>query len=313
VFDRIFAAGIRRTIRRSIRRAAALSFCLLLLTTACKTSDDATAAAQQMSDTATALGDYYATLLKLVKETGQLNQVQEAMLSIPYGDADKKRIADAAAEIAKREEVAEGLSDLADSFTSLTTPDAATAASNSAASLQTEVDSIQGIGVAGTVVDALSGAMGTLVKALQEHKEREAARAMSSTIAALDAFFKKEMPVYESLDTDYLTMAQSLATNLVDRGQVDESYYVKDVLGPFDITPSVTAPDLKAKIDVLAKAHIAATAEERKKRFKKASAAMEAALAEMARRVDLVAGDKPMSFRLPPGPLTTVQQWIEKN
>lgn len=289
--------------------AIAVSLCSLVAVTACKTSKDASAAAAQMTETAEALGAYYAALHSTVKQTGQLYIVQEAMVGIPYGDADKKQIADAAAELAKREELAETLSSLATAFSGLTGSKASTSATTSATALQAEVDSLKNIGSAATVADALSAATGTLVKALQEGKEREAAKAMAGTISALDDLFKKEKPACESLGAAYYNLAQSLAKNLIDRGQVDESFYVKDALGPFGLTANVTSPDLKAKIDVIAKANIDSIAEEKQKHFYKASDAMEKALGEMSRRIDLVAGEKPMTIRAVPASLTTVNQW----
>ncbi|HEY0760714.1 MAG TPA: hypothetical protein VGD59_15810 [Acidisarcina sp.] len=286
-----------------------LPLCVLLLVNGCKTSEDATAAATQMTTTASALVDYYAALEKLMKKTDELNRLQEAMLTIPYQQPDRKQIADQAAEFEKREQMAEELTQLAGAFTSLASPAAAQAATDSTTKLQTELASIKQLTPATDEINAMTGAMQLLVSAIQQHKEREAAKAMAATLTGLDGFFLKEMRANESLDSQFVTLAGSLATNLVDQGQIDESSYVQDALGSFDLTARVTDPGIKARIDVLAKAHIAARGDAEKRRFARASTGMEQALAEMARRVNTVASDKAMKSRLAPPSLADVAKW----
>jgi hypothetical protein len=285
------------------------SLSLLLVASGCKTSEDSTAAATQMAATSKALAAYYTTLHKRLEQTDHLYAVQEAILSIPYSDADKSRMADAAAEIEARAKMADKLAELSESFGDLASPDTAKAASTSAAALGTELETIKSLQPASSTIDTLTGATQFLVTVIQERKERQAAKAMASVITDLEALFNKEMPNYNSLNAQYITTAQALANTLVQGGQVDESYFLRDTLGPFQLTPKVTTPELQAKFAGLAKHRIELTAAEEKTQFETVSAAMDQALAEMSRRVNLVANEQPMTFRLPPVSVTTVQQW----
>ena len=284
----------------------------LLCTTGCKTSEDSKAAAAQMTETAQALSEYYASLGELLKKTDQLYIVEEALLGLSYGDAPKKQIADSIAEIEKREKMAKNLASLADTFTHLTSPDAVNDAVTSATALQTELGTIKALNGASAEIGALTGSTQVLLTALQEHKEREAAKGMSKTVSGLDALFSKEMPGYESIDDQYLREAADFTRSLVQDGDVEESHFLKDTLTLFDLAPGVASPEARKKLDALALKQIQAKSDEQKTAFNDSTVAMEKSLSEMSRRIDLVANEKPMTFRAAPQSLATVKKHSAK-
>ncbi len=105
---------------RRTRMAAQMVVLAGLLLGGCKTTDDASAAATQMSSTAKALTDYYAAQEKILDATDVGNRMGEALFSRPYADAAKENIRTMREAAEQRGKLAEELTTLAQNFAKLT-------------------------------------------------------------------------------------------------------------------------------------------------------------------------------------------------
>ena len=307
-----FPIAIPRAWRRTIAASVLLS--CLFFAGGCKTSDDAAAAATQLTATAKSLTDYYSALDTILAETDQLNEVQVVLYEIPYDTPTKAMIADTRAEIQKREALAKGLTDLAQSFAKLTGSTASTDASASAAKLETEVESLKPIKfkMSSEEQNGMKIAIGLVVTAIQEHKEREAARGISQFATALDGFFAKEALDYESIGKDYAVISSSLAKSLLQNGQTDPSGYFKVTLDPYGLIPEVTDTKLRGKLEKLAEGQVDQKAQALQDSQKSATDDMEKSLKQMSDRIKLVADEKPMEVRIPPITLANVEKWASQ-
>jgi len=301
-----------RIYRRAI--AAATMLLCLLASGGCKTSDDAAAAATQLTATAKSLTDYYSALETMLTESDQLNTVQEVLYGIPYDAPTKAVIADTKAEMHKRAELAKALSELAQSFAKLTSATSSTDAANSASSLETEVESLNltQSKLSDNERSLMKLAIGQVVTAIQEHKEREAARGIDQFTVALSNFFAKEESDYQSIGDQYAVVSHSLAVTLLQRGQTDPSGFFKVALDPYGLTPEVSDPTLKAKIGKIAEQQADQKAADLQTAQKLADAEMEKSLKTMADRIHLVATGKPMELRIPPVTVANVEKWASQ-
>jgi hypothetical protein len=307
----------RRTVlrRRSAHGAAAFLFLACFFSSGCKTSDDAAAAAAQLTATAQSLTNYYSALDTILTSTDQLNSVQVVLYGIPYDDAAKAQISDARTEIQKRAAVANSLTNLAQNFAKLTGSTAATDASASAGKLEDEVKTL---GASKTFASTspemviLNDTIGAIVKAIQEKKERDAAKSVSQFAQALDELFAKEAPVYESLNTQYVALSSSLAETMLTKGQTDPTGFFKVALNPYALTPEVTDSSLKDGVAKIAVNQVKDTATALNKSQKDATESMEQSLKQMAGRIDLVANDKPMQASTAPATLADVEKWASQ-
>ena len=281
----------------------------LSLITGCKTSDDAMAAAAQMSTTAKALSDYYTAAGTTVANTDQLFSLEVQLLSKPYNPANQKLIKDNASELAKRAELANDLATLADDFAKLTGSTASADVSAAAARCETEVDSLTSHNASTAEQSALKDALQVLVKTVQERKERESAKVIDQVAQDLTNFFVKEIPLWNSNELVYLQQTTEVANYLADHDGIDNTSFLKTALDPLNLTPSVASPELKAQLVPLTKQQIADRAAALNDAYQKATDAMTKSLQEMSQRIHLVAEDKPMGFRRPPITIATVEQW----
>jgi hypothetical protein len=116
--------------------------------------------------------------------------------------------------------------------------------------------------------------------------------------------------VYDTIGSNYANVTKSLAQALISQGQVDPSPFLNAVFSPYGLTPQLTDPTLKSKVQAVLAAQVdeksiaLATAQQT------ATVNMEKSLAEMASRIHLVATDKPMAIRAAPITLAEVQNWI---
>jgi hypothetical protein len=298
--------------RRSI--AASIILPCLFLAGGCKTSDDAAAAATQLTATAKSLTDYYSALDTILAETDQLNAVQVVLYEIPYDAPTKAMIADTRAEIQKRAALAKDLTGLAQSFAKLTGSTASTDASASAAKLETEVESLKltKTKMSSDEQNVMKAAIGLVVTAIQERKEREAARGISQFATALDGFFAKEAPDYESIGKDYASISSSLAKSLLQNRQTDPSGFFKVALDPYGLVPEVTDAKLRDKLEKLAEEQVDQKAQALQDSQKSATDDMEKSLKQMSDRIKLVADDKPMEVRIAPITLANVEKWASQ-
>jgi phage host-nuclease inhibitor protein Gam len=300
----------RAKLKGQFRAFAILFLATLFLATGCKTSDDAVAAATQMSATAKALSDYYTALNTILSNTDQLYILNQQLTSRPYTAENRQLMKNNQAELAKRAALAADFSTLAAEFAKLSGSTAAADVSASAVKLQTEVDSLASVKASTGEQNMLKSALEIFVKAIQEHKEREAARAICDIAKGLTALFIKEGEVWNSVETNYTRIAANLAVYLVDHDATDNSGLLKVALDPFGLTPSSSTSDLKALLTPLAKQQIATRTAALDDSYVKATDAMTKSLQEMTKRISAVAEDKPMAFRMPPLTVDLVEKWV---
>jgi hypothetical protein len=293
-----------------IRKATAAVFlgCLVLIS-GCKTSEDAAAAATQMSATAKSLSDYYAVLGTIVFETDQIHSLNEALYSKPYSAKSRQELKTTQAELAKRITLAADLSTLAGSFAKLTGSTAPADVAAAGNKLETEVDNLASYKASTGEQNAIKSALQLFVTAVQAHKEHEAAQAMDSLASGLSALFDKEADSWKSSDDVYVQLAATLAGNIADQNAVDSAALLKPALDPFGLTSSAPAPDLNTKLTPLVKEQISARQAALLASYSNATDAMSKSLQEMSQRIHMVATDKPMAFRLPPVTVATVETW----
>ena len=299
-----------------VRRYGLAATCVFLaciaLASGCKTSDDATAAASQLTATAKGLTDYYSALDTILGETDQLYTIQGALVAAaPYDAATRGLVMNTRAEIKKREAIAASLTTLAQSFARLAGSTAPADVAASASNLETEVASIKPIGTTmnSEEQNLMKIAIESLVKAVQEHKEREAAKAIEIFTGALTTFFATEEPDCNSIGESYVAVSRSMAIYLVKHGQTDPSDLLKVVFDPYSLTAHVTDAGFKAKILTIAEQQINQKADALEAAQKSAGNSMEESLKEMVARIHTVADDKPMSVRMPPVTLSNVEKW----
>jgi hypothetical protein len=296
-------------LNRSATAFAGALFCCLVLLAGCKTSQDAASAATQMSATAKSLSDYYAALGVILSDTDQIYSINDKLYSKPYSDESRKALKTTQAELAKRVELAADLSTLAGDFAKLTGSKAPTDVAAACSKLQTEADGLASYNPSAVEQNMIKSALQLLVTAIQEHKEREAARAMDSLAGGLSSLFDKEAPAWNSVDNVYASLAANLARSLVDQYAVDNTSLLKPALEPFGLTPAPASADINSKLAPLAKQQIADRQAALESSYTRATDAMSKSLKEMSQRIHMVAEDKPMAYRAPPVTVSTVEKW----
>lgn len=301
-----------RSCRNPRIAAASMLFCLAFISS-CKSSDDAAAAATQLTATASSLTSYYSALDTILSATDQLYQIQAVVNPFaPYDAQTKGYVTDTAAEIQKREKLAAALTALADEFAKLSGSTAGTDASTAAGNLESAVAGLNAPGVSMSAgnVNLMKEAVELIVKAVQEHKERQAAAAIDKFTTALDTWFQSEEPLYNTIGSGYANITKSIAQALIRQGQVDPSAFLNAVFSPYGLTPQLTDPVLKGKVQTILAAQVDQKSAALATAQQTATTAMEKSLREMASRIHLVATDKPMAMRAAPITLTEVQNWV---
>ena len=296
-------------LRATARAVAILILTACFLGTGCKTSDDAAAAATQMSATAKALSDYYAALGTILVNTDQIYDLNERLLSKPYTAENRQLLKNNEAELAKRAVLSADFSTLASQFAALSGSTAPADVAASAVNLETEVESLKSATLCNSDQNALTFALKQFVTAIKEHKERDAARAMDNFAQGLATLFTHEGAVWNSVEAVHTQVAANLAVYLVDNDGTDNSALLKVALHPFGISPATPAGDLNAALIPLAKQQIATRTAALDDSYAKATDAMSKSLQEMSDRIHTVAEDKPMPLRMAPIALGTVEKW----
>jgi hypothetical protein len=275
----------------------------------CKTSDDAKAASEQMAVTAKTLCDYYASVRGLLADTDQIHLLNKALADKPYSPAVQGLVKKTEAELDKRVALADQLSKLADSFAKLNSSTAAADVAASAGKLDAAIEALEPMKSTSTEQAAIKVALKLLVTAVQEKKEREAARAMDDLARGLHDLFVQEAPVWSSTEQVHSALASVLAESLVDEDAVDESGLLVVTLKPFGLAPAMAPKTVNRQLAPLAKEQIADRHKALDDDFAKATECMEKALGEMSARIHLVATEQPMRFRAEPLTLETVKKW----
>jgi len=307
-----FSCATRRGYRKLRTASIPVLFCLVF-TSGCKTSDNAAAAATQLTATASSLTSFYSALETLLSDTDQVYEIQAAVTPLaPYDTQTKNYVTDTIAEIQKREKLAAALTTLAQEFAKLSGSTAATDASTAAGNLESAVAAlkISSVTMSASNVNLMKDAVDLIVKAIQEHKEREAAAAIDKFTSALDTWFQSEEPLYNTIGSTYAKVTKSVAQTLISQGQVDPSQFLNAVFSPYGLTPQLTDPALKSKAQTFLAAQVDLKSAALVTAQQTATTNMENSLSEMASRIHLVATDKPMAIRAVPITLAEVQNWV---
>lgn len=287
--------------------------CFLLLFSClfgCKVSDDVSAAARQMTTTAADLSSYYGSLAASLSDSIALNELDASLSKIPFDSSDRKLIKYTISEIAKRKEAAQSLARLAASMSALSGSSVSSDVETSASALGNELVHVKALPGGSPVPDALGKAGNVLLEFVQQHKEKEAARAMDQTLAALTATFEKEKPTYDSIFRTQVFLAGQLAKDLTNRKAVDPSPLLTPALKPFGLTALPVDGELRDTLRTLALSRLQVSAEDAAQGESSASSAMLAALQEMSSRVHLLATEKPMPIRGNPFSLKIAESWM---
>ncbi len=287
---------------------SALLFCGL---SACKVSDDAIAASQQMTSTASTLNGYYSALEDTVTDTITLYELDAALSGIPFGDNDRKLIETTRAELENRRHMAAALAKLAESMAALTKNSSAADVDKSATALGNELVSIKALPSGSPIPDILGKAGNLLMQIAQQHEEKKAARAMDETLQAVGDLFEKEKPTYDSIARSHARQASEVAKNLINANQVDFAPMLTPPLKPFSLTALPPGPTLQTQLKPLALSRLDAATDMATQKEERASAAMLDALREMSSRVHLLATEKPMPIRESPFSLKLVEDWVQ--
>jgi len=296
-----------KTTRQFLYSAGVLL--LLSCVFACKVSDDAVAAAQQMTATSAQLSTYYGAISDSLTDTISLNELNLSLFGVPFGDADRQQIEQARAEILKRKDLAQSLARLSSSMSALTSSKASSDVATAATALGNQIVSIKALPNGSPVPAALGKAGDFLIQIVQQHEEKKAAQAMDATLAALVDLFAKEKPVYDSLARQHIFLAKTVANSLIKRQVVDPTPMLQPALKPFSLSAVTPDEHLKSTLRTLAENRLDTSAEDVNKREADASTAMLTTLQEMGSRVHLLATEKRMPFRGNPFSLKVVESW----
>lgn len=279
--------------------------------TACKVSQDAIAASQQMTATASALSDYYTAVNASVTDTISLYELDGARAGIPYGDEDRKLQQATQAELQKRVELAASLAKLANSMATLTNSTAASDVQTAATALGNELIAVNALPGGSPIPDAVGKAGNFLIQIVQQHEEKKAALAMDATLKALAEMFEKEKPAYDSITRVHDQEASVVAKDLILADAVDPSPMLTPALKPYALTALPPSAKLQSELKTLALARLQIATAAATKNEEAASAAMLASLVEMSSRIHLLATEKPMPIRGNPFSLTLVENWAQ--
>jgi hypothetical protein len=287
---------------------SALSFCSL---SACKVSDDAIAAASQMTSTASTLNDFYSTLEDSVTDTITLYELDAVLSGIPFGDSDRKLVETTRDELENRKQMAAALTKLAASFATLAKNSSAGDVDKSATALGKELVTIKALPSGSPVPDALGQAGNAIMQLVQQHDEKKAARAMDQTLQAVGDLFEREKPTYDSIARTHIRQASQVAQDLIKANQIDFSTMFTPALKPFSLSALPSNPTIQPQLKQLALSRLDTATDTAVQKEVKASTAMLDALHEMSSRVHLLATEKPMPIRGDPFSLKLVEDWVQ--
>ncbi len=296
-------------------RLSTLFAALLLLLcgcslTACRTSQDADAAASQMTGTAAALDAYYRTLADGVTGNIRFNELDAVFSQVPFDAQSRKPLEDTRAELLQRAAMAQQMERLAAAFSSLTNSSAPADAQDAASALASQVGQLHPLPGGPIIPDLIGKSANLIVLAIQEKKERDAARAMDGTLAAVADLFEKEKPIYDSLARTYSKQAALVATDMLTSGRVDLTPMLLPALRPFDLAPLPLDAATGTSLQKLAVQRVQSSADAATASEAAASAAMLAALREMSARMHHLAVQNAMPERGAPVTLNEVEAWI---
>jgi hypothetical protein len=237
--------------RTSIRIASLLL--LFGLLTACKTSQEALSAANQLANVSQKLSAYYTDLSKQTEDSISLNQIQEAVMELPAAPRAQAELETTRLELAKRAALANSMNNLAIAYAELAGSKSVSDIATAASGFANQCSQIRQLPGGPAVPELVGQAGGLLVEAIRERKLKQSSEAISNAVAAVDKLYHDEMKEYESINQDRAAVAAQIAEHMVTRENVvDASLLLALALKQFDLSATVPPGQTPAKYRNLA-------------------------------------------------------------
>ena len=273
--------------KRYLRLAALL---LLFATlTACKTSQDAIHAANQLTNVSQQLNTYYADLVQQVNDTVSLNEMQSQMLGVPFDQIDRDQLDTTRQELAKRAAMAHALGTLAQAYAGLAGSKAGADIGTAASALTTELAGLKAIPNGPAIGNLVTQASEVLVELIRTHKLQQSSGKIAEIVEAVNQMFQKESSTYESINQQRVVLAESLAIVLVDKDFVDVNPSLAPALKPFALNSKLLPGQTPVEVRQLAKAEITSRGVAEINDYDSATQALSATLDATAKQVAAVA------------------------
>jgi hypothetical protein len=263
------------------------------LLTACKTSQEATNAATQLTSTSQQLSAYYTDLSNQVADTITLNEMHSQLMFQTAMDSSVRAELDTTQkELAKRVALAQSLGKLATAYAGLANSKAATDISTAASGLATQCKSIAPLPGGNAIPDVVSVASQNLVEYIRQRKLRKSSESISQIMSGIQSMFASEMPAYKSLNRRRVEIAQRVANEFLQKDVVELSPALAPALKPFNLSAKLQPNQMTAEMRAMAKVDIQRTGELQIDEFAEKTNSLSAALKAAGDQVKLVAGKK---------------------
>ena len=232
------ASRIHRRLRYGRTAALLLLFATL---SACKTSTEGLAAANQLTRTSQQLSAYYSDLISQVQDTITLKQIQaEVMFESPFDTSIADQLNETRQELAQRQSLATALGNVATAYASLAGANSAADIGAAASGLAKQFEAIHKLPGGPAIPDVVGKAAELLLDQMRERKLRQSSEAISNVVKAVGTLFDAEKPLSESIDSDRIKLASEIARHLVKKENVvDLTPALAPALKPFDLTANM--------------------------------------------------------------------------
>ena len=289
--------SLANRVLRSRRYFRGVAMLLLLASlTACKTSQDAIAAANQLTLVSQHLAAYYADLDQQMRDTVSLNQMQSDLLGVPFDETDLAKLATTREELAKRATMAHALGTLAQAYAGLAGSKAGADVGTAASALGTELASIKAIPGGPVISTLVTQASEALVELSRMHKLQKSSGQVAEVVSAVAQMFEKESvekPVYQSINKQRIVLAESLALVMLQKDMVKIEPALEPALKPFGLTANLPTGRASAELRHLTEAEIKSSGELQISDYATATKTMATELSAVAKQVEAVAKEKP--------------------
>jgi len=277
--------------RRRYFRTAVLLLAVGALT-ACKTSQDAVNAANQLTNASQQLNAYYSDLVQQVNDTVSLNEMQSQMLGIPFEQIDRDQLDTTRQELAKRAAMAHALGTLAQAYAGLAGSKAGTDIGTAASALTTELAGMKAIPNGPAISNLVMQASEDLVELIRTHKLHQSSGKIAEIVNAVNQMFQKESPAYESINQQRVVLAESLAVLLVEKDLVDVNPSLTPALKPFALNSKLPSGQTPAEVRNLAEEEITSRGIVEISDYDAATQALSTMLAATAKQIAAVASSR---------------------
>ncbi len=257
--------------------------------TACKSSQDAVIAANQLSTVSQQLTAYYADLQQQMSDTVGLSQLQSDLLGVPFEDTDRAQLDTTRQELAKRAAMAKALGALATAYAGLAGSKSGAEIGTAASELANQLVGMNALPGGPAIPDIVGQAGQMLVEAIRTHKLKQSSAKIAEAVNAVNRLFEKEAPVYESINRQRLMLAESLAIVLMQKDMVEMNLAFPAALKPFDLVAKLPAGAATPEVRHLAEAEIKIRGDSQISGYNDATKALSASLAVTAKQVEAVA------------------------